>query len=115
MSLTSITSADIVAAWDSSVRHVLNFEEPEELDGALVSRSVVRDEETRHHLSPALRRCVDAADREFLRIRPTLVERFPDVFDPILRHATEEEWWWWPDRVPAELANSHPQSRAFPA
>lgn len=106
MSLTSITSADIVDAWESSVRHLLDYEEPEELDGALVDRSVVLDEDLRHRLSPAHASRVEAADREFIRIRPILVERFPRVFNPVRRGATEREWWWWPDRVPAELAHS---------
>lgn len=95
----------LVRLWEDAIEHILDYEEPEEIDGALIKRDAVEYDAA---LTPALRARVEAADREFISIRPALVDRFPDEFNPKYSNATEEEWWWWPDRVPAELANSHP-------
>jgi hypothetical protein len=97
---------DAVESWEDAVEHILAYEEPEEVDNALVTRSIVSEEFLAGRLAPPLLRILEAADREFIRIRPTLVERFPGEFNPKYWHATEDEWWWWPDRLPAELAQT---------
>lgn len=96
-------AVELVGLWEDVIEHILAYEEPEEIDGGLIRRDAVEHDAI---LTPELRRRVEAADREFVRIRPTLVQRFPDIFDPKYWNATEDEWWWWPDRLPATLAHS---------
>ena len=99
-----IDAAEAIGTWEDTVEHILHYCEPEEVNNGLINRDIVE-----HELGPltvALRARVEAADREFIRIRPTLVERFPGEFNPKYWNATEDEWWWWPDRLPAEFAHS---------
>lgn len=95
-------SVVFVELWEDVIENILAYEEPEEINGALIRRDSIAYDAI---LTPELRARVEAADREFIRIRPTLVERFPTEFDPDYSSATEDEWWWWPDRLPAGLAH----------
>ena len=95
---------DAIESWEDTVEHFLAYEDAAEIEGGLINRACVKDLVSA--LSSPLRHRLEAADREFIRIRPILVERFPTEFDPKYWGATEDEWWWWPDRLPAELAHT---------